>query len=232
MMAFDVALHIGTLLAVVLFFFFDWLMIIASYVGDLRQKLWLGGTTGSLLPKIVLATIPGAILGKLFEHKLEAFFYDDPSHIWMIAVTMAVFGIALAAVEWFGVHKRDMKQITYPDAIIIGCFQALAIVPGTSRSGVTIFAALLLGLNRPTAARFSFLIATPIILGACVLKVRDLQTADSYTPILVGILVSALVGIVAIKGLLHYVQNRSYLVFAWYRLAFAAGLVTLFFVRK
>src|SRR5688572_20900897 len=94
-MAFDVALHIGTVLAMLLFFFFDWLMIVASYVGDLRQKKWLGGQQGSLLPKIALACIPGAVVGLLFEEHIEQFFYRDPANIWWLAVTLSVFGLAL-----------------------------------------------------------------------------------------------------------------------------------------
>lgn len=231
MMAFDVALHIGTLLAIVIFFFFDWLMIFASYIGDLRQKNWKGGKTGSLLPKIIIATIPAAILGKTFEEPIEHFFYDNRDNIWMLAVTMSLFGLGLLAAERYGKQKRDVPDIMYKDAAIIGCFQAIALIPGTSRSGITILAGLLLGLTRPAAARFSFLAATPITFGAVVLKSRDLRGTENWTPLIVGITVSAIVGIIAIKGLLRYVQYRSYDVFAWYRFAFAAGVLVLYFNR-
>lgn len=231
MMAFDVALHIGTLLAVILFFFFDWLMICASYIGDIRQGNWKGGRTGSLLPKIVLATIPAAILGKLFEKPIEAFFYDDRANIWMLAVTMSLFGLGLLLAERYGKQQRDVKDISYQDALMIGCFQAVALIPGTSRSGITILGGLILGLNRPSAARFSFLAALPITFGACVLKSKDLRGTQDWSPLIVGITVSAIVGMIAIKGLLFYVQNRKYDVFAWYRFLFAIGILVLFFQR-
>jgi len=231
MMAFDVALHIGTLIAIILFFAFDWLMICASYIGDLRQRNWKGGKTGSLLPKITLATVPAAILGKLFEKPIEAFFYDNQDNIWMLAITMSLFGMGLLIAERYGKQKRDVKEITYQDALLIGCFQAMALIPGTSRSGITILGGLLLGLTRPAAARFSFLAALPITFGAVVLKSRDLRGTEDWSPLIVGISVSAVVGMIAIKGLLYYVQNRSYDVFAWYRFLFAIGLITIFFTR-
>jgi undecaprenyl-diphosphatase len=231
-MAFDVALHIGTVLAMMLFFFFDWLMIIASYIGDVRQKRWKGGQQGSLLLKIVVASIPAAIVGKLFEHPIEEFFYRDPANIWWLAVTLSVFGLALVLCEHYGKKERDVKQVGYMDALIIGCFQCMALVPGTSRSGVTILAGLLLGLTRPAAARFSFLAALPITMGAVLLKVGELRGVESWTPLLIGIGSSAIVGIIAIKGLLHYVQHRSYLVFAIYRWILAAAVLAVFFTRR
>jgi undecaprenyl-diphosphatase len=231
MMAFDVALHIGTLLAIIIFFFFDWAMIVASYIGDLRMKNWKGSKTGSLFPKIVIATIPAAIMGKIFEEPIEAFFYDNRDNIWMLAITMSLFGMALLVAERYGKQKRDVKDITYQDALIIGCFQAMALIPGTSRSGITILGGLLLGLARPAAARFSFLAALPVTFGAVVLKSSDLKGTTDWSPLIIGIAVSAVVGLIAIKGLLTYVQHRSYDVFAWYRFLFAIGLLVLFFTR-
>ena len=231
MMAFDVCLHIGTLIAVLLFFLFDWLMIIASYIGDLRMGNWKGGKTGSLLPKIVIATIPAAVLGMLFEKKIEALFYDNLDNIWMLSITMFFFAIALLLAEKYGKQQRDVKDITYKDALLIGCFQAMALIPGTSRSGVTILAGLFLGLLRPAAARFSFLASLPIITGAVILKLDDLQGTQDWTPLLVGVATSAIVGVIAIKGLLTYVQHRSYGVFAWYRFILAIGILALYFYR-
>ena len=230
-MAFDVALHIGTLLAILIYFFFDWAMIIASYIGDLRMGNWKGGKKGGLLPKIALATIPAAIIGKLFEKPIEAFFYDSRENIWMLAITMSLFGLALMLAERYGKQRRDITDLTYPDALMIGCFQAMALIPGTSRSGITILGGLALGLTRPGAARFSFLVAMPITLGAVILKSRDLRGTEDWNPLIIGILVSAAVGMLAIKGLLKYVQHRSYDVFAFYRFGFAAALLALFYSR-
>jgi len=227
--AFDVALHIGTLAAVVVYFFFEWLLIFGSYIGDVRQGRWLGTTRGSLLPKIIVASVPGAIIGKLFDKRIEDFFWNDNSHIWMIAVSLAVFGLLLLISEIKGSQRRDMTDISYRDALIIGAAQALALVPGVSRSGVTIFAALFLGLTRPAAARFSFLMATPIIAGAALLKVRQLHHLDAS--LFIGIAVSGVVGILTIGFLLKYVQTRRYAVFAYYRWILAAVVLTLFFTR-
>lgn len=232
MMAFDVALHIGTLLAMLLFFFFDWMMIVASYIGDVRMGRWKGGQQGSLLLKVIVASIPAAIVGKIFEHPIEEFFYNTPANYWMLAITMSVFGLALVLAERSGKQERDVKQVTYRDALIVGLFQCIALIPGTSRSGITIVAALIVGLTRPAAARFSFLAALPITAGAVLLKLKDLDAAQGWQPLLIGIATSAVVGIIAIKGLLQYVQYRSYLVFAIYRWLFAAGILAVFYFRR
>lgn len=216
-LAFDVALHFGTLLAIVLYFFFDWLLIVASYIGDLRQKKWLGGARGSLLPKVIVGTIPGAVAGKLLEERVEGFFYTHTENIWLLAVTLSVFGAALLFAERRGKQARGETDLSYLDAFIIGCAQAFAVIPGVSRSGVTIFAGLLLGLRRPAAARFSFLLATPIILGAVILKVKDITPADLNLQLLAGVLSAAVVGLLAIRFLLKYVENRRYDLFVVYR---------------
>jgi len=228
-MDFDVALHIGTVLAMGIFFFFDWAMILASYIGDLRQGNWKGGKMGGLLPKIILSCIPAAVVGLFFEQPLEDFFYNDRRHLWILSITMSVFGVVLMMSERYGKQNRDVPEITYKDALFIGCFQVLALIPGTSRSGITIVAALLLGLKRPAAARFSFLAALPITVGAVILKIDDLQGVTNWTPVIIGIVTSGVVGILAIKFLLKYVQHRRYDLFAWYRIAFAVGVLVLFF---
>lgn len=230
-MSFDVALHIGTLLATLLYFFFDWAIIIASYIGDLRQKNWKGGKKGSLFPKILLACIPAALTGLILEDTIEGFFYNSRDNIWMLAATMTLFGVALMVGERFGKHRRDVTDISYLDALYIGLFQAAALIPGTSRSGVTILGGLILGLSRPAAARFSFLLALPITTGAILLQLDDLKGTHNWTPLIIGISTSAIVGIIAIKGLLKYVQHRSYDAFAVYRFIFAAGLITLFLTK-
>ena len=228
-MAFDVALHFGTLIAVLLYFFFDWLLIAASYVGDLRQKRWLGGARGSLLPKIVMATVPGAVIGKLFEEKVDAFFYSDTRNLWVVAVALAVFGLLLLIGERMSRQDHDTDGITFGHALLIGCAQALAaVVPGVSRSGITILAGLLLGLKRPAAARFSFLLETPIIAGSALLKMRELHADMALA---VGVLSAAVVGILAIKFLLRYVQTRSYAIFVYYRWIVAVVVLVLFYSR-
>jgi len=230
-MAFDVALHFGTLLAVVLYFAFDWLMIIASYIGDLRQRRWLGGARGSLLPKIIVGTIPGAAVGKLLEEPIESYFYTHSEGMWVLALTLALMGLLLVVAERAGKQTRGETDISYLDALIIGSAQALAVVPGVSRSGITILTGLFLGLRRPAAARFSFLLATPIIVGAVVLKIKDLSPADFGWPLVAGVLSAAVVGLASIRFLLRYVENRRYDIFAIYRWALALMVIGVWYWR-
>ncbi|MCX7019096.1 MAG: undecaprenyl-diphosphatase UppP [bacterium] len=230
-MAFDVALHLGTLFAVGIYFFWEWLHICASYIGDLRQRRWLGGPKGGLLPKIIAATIPAAVVGKLFEGPIEKYFYQDEQHLWILAVTLSVFGSLLLLSERLGSKKRQMSDLSYRGALIIGAAQALALVPGASRSGVTIFAALLIGMNREAAARFSFLLSTPIIAGAVLLKLKALFHSDQRVILAVGVITSAIVGIIAIKFLLRYVQTRGYAIFVYYRWIIAVIVLAVYASR-
>lgn len=230
-LAFDVALHFGTLLAVLVYFFFDWLLIVASYIGDLRQRRWLGGARGSLLLKVIVATVPGAVAGKLLEDPVEGFFYAHHEHIWMVAATLALFGVLLVVAERVGKQARGETELSFLDAFLIGTAQAFAVIPGVSRSGVTILAGLLLGLRRPAAARFSFLLATPIIFGAVVLKIKDIQPADLGAPLFAGVASAAIVGLIAIRFLLRYVETRRYDLFAIYRWILAGVVVGVWYWR-
>lgn len=231
-LTFDVALHLGTLIAVGTYFFFDWLLIVASYIGDLRQKRWLGGAKGSLLPKIIVGTIPAAVVGKLFEDPIERRFYEDTGLVWVLALTLAVFGLFLLIAERTGKQKRELQNIGYRDALIIGVIQCLALIPGVSRSGSTILAGLILGLTRPAAARFSFLLATPITAGAVLLKLMDLSSSDMDASLAVGTVTSAVVGLLAIWFLLRYVQTRRYDIFVYYRWVLAAAVLWFFLARQ
>jgi undecaprenyl-diphosphatase len=230
--AFDVSLHIGTTAAVVLYFFFDWLLIAATYVGDLRQRKWLGSRRGSLLPKIAVACIPAALVGFTFEQRIEDFFYSHSGHIWVLAVTLAVFGLLLLVSERIGKQTLAVEDVTYLMALLIGTAQALALIPGTSRSGITILAALLIGLRRADAARFSFLMATPITVGAVLVKLDDLGGSEQISHILVGSATSFVVGLAAIMFLLKYVQTRTYALFVYYRWALAALVLAVYFMRQ
>lgn len=230
-MAFDVALHLGTLFAVLMYFFFDWLMIIASYIGDLRMKRWKGGVRGSMLPKVLLGTVPAVLAGLVLERHIEELFYRDTGKVWIIAILLALFGLFLLLGERLGRKERGEDGIGYRDALLIGVAQAFAIIPGVSRSGVTILAALLVGLTRPAAARFSFLLGTPVIAGAALLTMGNLHAADLTLPLFIGILTSAVTGILAIKVLLKWVQHRSYGVFVYYRWLLAAVVLVVYYLR-
>jgi len=231
--AFDVSLHAGTLIAVLIYFFWDWLMLFATYIGDCRQKRWLGTRRGSLLPKLVIATIPAAILGKLFEEPIENLFYERTDFMWILGVNLAVFGVLLWWSERVGKKSKEMADLSWTMALVIGLAQAAALVPGVSRSGITIVAALLIGLTRADAARFSFLLGTPIIAGATMLKITTLINAgpDARMPVIVGIITSAIVGLLAIHFLIKWVTSYGYGLFAWYRFGLAALVIGVYLHR-
>jgi len=216
-LVFDVALHGGTLLAVVIYFYRDWLEIfqIAFLKKESQQYnkniLWL----------LVLGTIPGALAGFFLEDWVDGIFRSP----LVIAFTLAFFGLILYLVDKFSQKQRDLKKLKLSDVLAIGISQAIAVVPGVSRSGATISAGLALGLSRVSAARFSFLLSTPIIFGATISQIPDLTSNGIDSAMILGIVFSALSGYIAIKYLLKFVQNYSYKFFFWYRLILAGIII-------
>lgn len=226
-LAFDVALHLGTLAAVLFAFREDWWRLArAGFAGLLRGRPF-AGPDGRLLGLIALASVPGAVVGKLLEDWAETTFRSPA----LVACTMALLGVVLLFADRRAARGEvDLAGIGLRDALIIGSAQALAIVPGVSRSGATISAGLFLGYRREAAARFSFLLATPITAGAALLKVPQLvRSGVDPGPLALGMLAAGLVGLLAIRVLLAYVRTRDYRPFVYYRWAFAAlvGLVLL-----
>lgn len=222
-LTFDVALHIGTLLAVVAFFWKDWLTLI-------RHGLSRGAKSpeGRMFWFLVLASFPGAIIGALLEQQAETTFRNP----LIIGVMLFVMGLLLYLADHYGAKHQQSESLSLGQSLIIGISQALAIIPGVSRSGITIASGLFLGLTREDAARFSFLLSTPIIAGAGILKLRHLTSAAITTPFLVGVITSALVGFLVIGGLLRWLRRKSFLPFVWYRVFLAASVITVFFLRK
>lgn len=228
-LAFDIALHWGTLVAVVTYFYKDiWLLakgflhsILPStrnFQNNIYQKLsWL----------IILATIPAAVIGKIFESQVETAFRNPI----LIAITLSVVGIILYLADRYGNKLKTLTEAKWLNALIIGLGQALAIVPGISRSGATITAGLLQGFTRQDAAKFSFLISIPIIFGAGVLKLPDIANIQNHAQLLVGFASSGVFGFLAIKYMLKYISNRSFAIFTWYRLILAGVIVIVYFSR-
>ena len=215
-LAADVALHWGTLLALLLYFWKDWLRLISI---GLRSE---ESQERRLLILIVVATVPGGIAGLLFNRYIEESFRNPA----LIAVTLILFGVLLGFADWKGWKVLEMRELGWSSALWIGAAQALAIVPGVSRSGITITAALLLGFKREAAARFSFLLSVPIVLAAGALKLRHLHGAALGGPFWTGIAVAAASGAISIWALLSWVRTRSLAPFVAYRLI--AGLALLF----
>jgi undecaprenyl-diphosphatase len=216
-LTFDIALHFGTLIAVVIYFWRDWLKLIARGFTDVQS------TEGHMLWYLVLATIPGAAIGLLLEKKAETVFRNP----LLIACLLIILGVILYWVDRRGKKEIMLEKITLKTSFFIGLSQALAIIPGVSRSGITMTTALALGMTREAAARFSFLLSAPIVLGAAVIKVPQViaNPAIVNTNFIVGMIVSCITGVAAIGFLLRYLQTKTFLPFAWYR--FILGIVVI-----
>ena len=222
-LTFDVALHLGTFLAIALYFWRDILEMSGHFFSAILGKGL--HTPADRLPFYVIAgTIPAALVGKTLEGPIEEIFRKSPA---MIAAFLIIFGLLLAFADTTGAKRWKIDRITLKFAIIIGLAQCLALIPGVSRSGITITAALLLGFNRESATRFSFLLSLPIVAGAAILKVGHLLKtgvpANEVTPLLIGIATSTFFGYLSVAFLLKLVQNKSLYPFVWYRLLAGGG---------
>ena len=225
--SFDVALHVGTLLAVILYFLRDWLQIIAHgfglNFGHDRQLEHNRGLLWLLLGGTIPVGIAGLVLGKHAE--------GDWRTPWVIASTLIIVGVLMWIADDAGARNKDLGSVGTGDATTIGVAQAFAIVPGVSRSGITITAGLFRNLDREAAARFSFLLSTPAIGAAAVKAFWDLHKhyggipVEMRMPCVIGALVSAIVGMMVIAFLLEYLRRHSLRVFAVYRIA--VGLVVI-----
>jgi undecaprenyl-diphosphatase len=218
---FDVALHMGTLAGALIYFWRD----VARYIGAWFRSIGARRVRSAeerIAWFLVIGTIPGVVVGAA----AEGFIQERLGQPWLIAVMLAVFGIVLYVVDRRARRTRDLPDLTMKDALLIGMAQAVALQPGVSRSGVTMTVARGVGLDRPAAARFSFLLSLPIIAGAGVFKAVDLFSEGlppgSAGPFVWGIVASAVSGFVAIWGLLAYLRRRDFAPFVWYRLVAAA----------
>lgn len=208
---YDVMLHLGTLLALVAFFWKDWIKIIADGIRKPREQ------EGRLLWYIVIATIPGALAGYLLEDKAETVFREP----WAIAFSLMIFSLFIFLADKLAKNQKDLDSLNLVEVLLIGLAQSLAILPGASRSGMTIMAALFLGYRRQSAARFSFLLATPLIIGAALLEVPKISLAQVNGPFVVGFLSSAIFGFLSIKFLLSFLKTKNLVPFVVYRLVLA-----------
>lgn len=222
-LTFDVALHAGTLVAILAFFWRDWLELLGKFFAGVADGTWKTGE-GRLVWFIILATIPAGVLGLKYEHIVEESFRNP----LLIAASLGVISLVMWAADRFSVKAAGMDRMSLGHALVIGCAQAMALVPGVSRSGSTIIAGLLTGYTRESAARFSFLLSTPVIAGAAVVKLRKLHLAEGeMLPFALGAAFSAVAGYLSIKFLLSFLNRHSLNLFVWYRLILA-GLVVVF----
>ena len=225
-MAFDIALHFGTLLAILFAFFGEWLDLFKGAIDRITKGK--ESFNNRMFWYLIIATIPGALFGFLLSDTIEK---NLRPMIWPIALLLAIMGILIFLGDrWADQHYRietDFKHISLIQTIIIGCSQAIAIIPGFSRSGTTILAARLMGLSKTAATRFTFLLSVPIIIGATILKVPKLTFSIETV---IGIVVSFVVGLFSIKFLINYVKKHDFSVFAAYRVIFAIIILVKYFI--
>jgi undecaprenyl-diphosphatase len=220
---FDVALHVGTFAGAVAYFWRDILKYLRAWFRSIGHRA-IRGVDERLAWALVIGTIPGALAGATLEDVIEKHLGQP----WLIAVMLAVFGVLLYVVDRKAAHRRHLEDVTLRDAVYIGLAQAVALQPGVSRSGVTITASRGLGLDRESAARYSFLLSLPVIGGAGVFKgAKILVGKESISalgagPFVWGMIASALSGLLVIWGLLAYLRRRGFAPFVLYRLAAAA----------
>jgi len=242
-LTFDVALHFGTLLSVLIYFRRTWFQIVrAAFGGKVVRFSEAGGSDVNLsadeqreerllLWFLAIATIPGAIAGKLLESSAEDYFRE---HIFLIAGALILVGLLMWLGEKVSREDKPLTRISLVDALVVGCAQAAALMPGVSRSGSTITAGLFRNMTREAAVRFSFLLSTPIIAGAALLKAHELHKEGlppgMHAPFIVGILVSAIVGYGAIAWLIRYLQSHSLKIFVVYRVVFGIIVIALAYI--
>ena len=231
-LTFDVALHLGTFIALCSYFWRDIINLLVSFFSGLGRRGFR--TQASRMPLYLIAgTIPAAVFGKAMEEPIEQLFRKSPV---LIATLLIVFGLLLAFADTIGSKRWKMDRIDLKAALLIGIAQCLALFPGVSRSGITITAALLIGFNRETAARFSFLLSLPIVAGAALLKVGHLVKtgipAGEGGVLLTGIVTSTVFGYLSIAFLLKLVQSRSLYPFVWYRLIVGVSFLGWYLVAR
>lgn len=232
-LAFDVALHLGTAVAVLLYFQRVWLALAKAFFASVREFDIQSHFDRRLAWLLILGTIPGALLGWLGKEFIEEYLRDD---LRVFAGALIFFAVFLYLADVFGRKTRDLEQIGTADATLIGLFQAVALIPGVSRSGITMTTGLFQNFNRRSAAEFSFLLSAPIIVGAALkeglhLFKTGLSSAEMFL-FAVGMVTSAVSGFLCIRFFLRYVQTHTVLPFVIYRMALGILLFVLIFMGK
>lgn len=226
-LTFDLALHFGTLLSIAVFFFKDFInMIVKGVTKGVKDS------EGKIFWYLIVATIPAAIAGVLFEDVVENMVRKN---FLIIALALALMGVIIYLADLHSKSNNSIKKMSMKDALLIGCSQVFALIPGFSRSGTTIAAGRLLGINREDAAKFSFYLSAPVVCGALVLKLLDssiwpLIIANISTFIL-GIVISFITGMLCIKYLLKYLKKHNFKIFMIYRILLAIVIILTLIVR-
>jgi undecaprenyl-diphosphatase len=223
-LTFSVMLHMGTLLALLVYFWHDWLTLIPAGLASIRDRSLAGDPDRKMAWLIVVATIPAVLVGPILNDTIENAVREPAPVAVMLCVGAAILWLA----ERWGSKLREMNSLTFLGALGIGVAQVLALVPGISRSGVSIAAGLFQGLNREAAARFSFLMATPVVAGAGLFEALKLVKGSSVKPelhlIVIGFVAAAISGLLAIRFMLAFLRRQSVNSFVLYRVLLAAAV--------
>ena len=231
---FDVLVQLGAILAVIVIYFKKLLPVDLVKKEDNSRKPAWNKDKLILWCKILVACLPAAIIGIPFNDKIDELFYNAP----IVAVMLIVYGIAYIIVE--KLHKgkefkiNDIGSITFKTAALIGIFQVLALIPGTSRSGATIVGAMIIGVGRTAAAEFTFYLAIPVMFGASLLKLIKFGfafTAAEAAALILGMVVAFVVSIIAIRFLMGYIKKHDFTVFGWYRIILGILVLVMMFLR-
>lgn len=226
-LVFDVMLHLGTLLAVVVAMWADVVSLFWGLVDWFRRR---ANPMTTAVGRVALACLPAAVVGVLFEKPIEA----NVRSPYVVVFTLAFVALVFLVMERRSEGSRELEQLSWRAALLIGSFQAIALIPGVSRSGITIVGGLLLGLRHQSAARFSFLISIPVIFGAALVQGGSLfdenLASREVVELLVGIVASATAGLVSIRFLLKFLARGTLRPFAYYRLALAAVIIAVLWI--
>jgi undecaprenyl-diphosphatase len=230
-LTFDVALHLGTLLALLIYFRAEVVKYVSAFFGSLHKWDLKNDFDQRMAWYIIVASVPAGIGGFLLEKWADTVLRS----LWLVSGLLVLVGILFIVVEKFSSKKKPLEQLDWKTAIMIGCAQVLALLPGVSRSGITTVTGLSQGLDRIAAARFSFLLSMPVIFGAGMKKMLDAYKGhlDSHQWLVMftGALSAAIVGYFAIRVLMKFFERHSLSVFAYYRFVVAAAVITYLFVR-
>ncbi len=226
---FLVAIQLGAIIAVVVCFFYKLNPLSNKKTKEEKNETW------QMWFKVIVACLPAAIIGLLFDDWLDAYLYNFIT----VSITLVIYGILFILIEIYNKKKdfkiNEIKQLTYKTALIIGCIQVLSVIPGTSRSGVTILGAMLIGCNRVVSAEFTFFLSIPVMLGASLLKgvkyFMDYSISSNEVMfLLVGMLTAFAISLIVIKFLMQFIKKYDFKPFGWYRIILGVILITYFLI--
>lgn len=230
---FDYVVQLGAILAVVVMYWNKLWPFVGKEKGYIKRKSLM------IWSKVIVAMLPAAVAGLLLDDLVEAMLGEGRIEATVIASTLILYGVLFIVIEYINAKRKpkiiSMKALTYKDALLIGLFQVLSIIPGTSRSGSTILGAMILGVSRTVAAEFSFFLAVPVIFGASLLKMAKflLETGFTFSGLefvilAIGMIVAFVVSIISIKFLMGYIKKKDFKVFGYYRIGLGI-LVLIYF---